>query len=703
MTTKFKHIQDYLDSFFRVIPLKGKRPKEWNWQTSKGVMSPDAIGKSNYGIALDADVLVIDVDPRNFPEGVDSFKLLQETLNIDFKKLNTLIVRTGSGGIHVYLNKQPMFETKEQVKEYKGIEFKTKGRQVVGPGSIHPETGNEYKILKGTPHVLAVCPDNLLRLISRSSYSMSGENAFKGEAREEDIQKFIQYLEDAEPAVEGDNGDVTTFKTACRGRDFGLSVEQTHRCMLQHWNNKCIPPWEPDDLFKKVENAYMYNQDSYGKRTHDNVAHEFKDYITEGTQVYGDPEMPTLRWEMKPWDRNLNTNKLLKTLNNTMNFLLSPDGPYYEAFQFNTFTDNIEISKPLPWHRRNFSVKKCDDNDVKQIRAWLSREKLYNTSDQDMYDAILVVAQQKAYHPVKEYLNSLEWDGKPRVNTWLSDYVGVENSAYVKAVGRKVLAAAVARIYHPGCKFDYVLVLEGPQGVGKSRLVKALGGDWSNDISLDPDDKDCIMLMENNWIIELAEMATHRKSESGKLKAFITRQADTIRKPYHRTTTEIPRQNIFIGSINPQAGFGYLKDPTGNRRFWPAAVGEINVDAIIEDRDQLWAEAVQIYRQGEKLYLPPVLEETAKGEQAKRMIKDHIEDDVLRYIDNVIEYRQVFTASTVIEHGLGIAKHNVRDDLVRRVMFVLHKYYKYGAHRDAETKQVLRGFRKDKLKEEGDM
>lgn len=703
MTTKSKEqlIQDYLDSFFRVIPLrmtgehKGKRPLLDNWQASPGVLSPEAIGKNNYGIALDADMLVIDVDPRNFPEGVDSFKLLQENLGITLSDLDTLIVRTGSGGVHIYLNKPPAYETKEQIKEYKGIEFKTKGRQVVGPGSLHLSANKYYRVLKGTPHNIAPAPQNLLRLISRSGYAMNGENAFRGEAKEEDISKFIQFLIDAEPAVEGNGGDQHTFKIACRGRDFGLNEEQTHRCMLQHWNDRCMPPWDADELRKKVENAYMYNQDAVGKRAHDNVVHEFKDIIGESEQIYGDSEMPLLRWEMKPWDRNLNTNKLLKTFNNTMNFLLSPEQPFYNAFQYNTFTDNIEISRPLPWHRRKFSVKKCDDNDVKQIRAWLSREWLYNTTDQDMYDAILVIAQQKCYHPVREYLNSLQWDGVKRVDSWLPVYVGTKDDPYIRAVGRKVLAAAVARIFHPGVKYDYTLVLEGPQGVGKSRLVKVLGGEYSNDISLDPDDKDCIMLMEGRWIIELSEMATHRKSEADRLKAFLTRQEDLIRKPYNRTTSEIPRQSIFIGTINPQAGFGYLKDPTGNRRFWPVAVGEINVDAIAEDRDQLWAEAVQIYKQGEQLYLPPALEREAKCEQAKRMIKDHIEDDLLRYVENMVEDGQVFTASTAIEMGLGIQKHNVRDDLVRRTMSILHKYYKYGAHYCKATGKVTRGYRKD--------
>jgi predicted P-loop ATPase len=705
MTTKSKQnksqlIQDYLDSFFRVIPLRGKRPLQENWQTSSGVINPEAIGKSNYGVALDADTLVIDVDPRNFPEDDDQFLKLQNDLGITFSELETLIVRTGSGGVHIYLNKPPTYETKEQLKEYKGIEFKTKGRQVVGPGSIHPDTGNTYKILKGSPHNIAVAPQNLLRLISRSGYNMSGENAFKGEAKEEDINRFIQFLNDAEPAVEGDSGDQHTFKIACRGRDFGLNEDQTHRCMLQHWNPRCVPSWDADELRKKVENAYMYNSDAVGKRAHDNVVHEFKDIIAESEQVYGSSEMPQLRWEMKPWDRNLNNNKLLKTFNNTMNFLLSPEQPFYNAFQYNTFTDNIEISRPLPWHRRKFSVKKCDDNDVKQIRAWLSREKLYNTTDQDMYDAILVIAQQKCYHPVREYLNSLEWDGVKRVDNWLLKYVGTKDSAYIRAVGRKVLAAAVARILHPGVAFHYTLVLEGPQGVGKSRLVKALGGEYSNDISLDPDDKDCIMLMEGRWVIELSEMATHRKSEADRLKAFLTRAEDLIRKPYNRTVSELPRQSIFIGTINPQAGFGYLKDPTGNRRFWPVTVGEINVDAITEDRDQLWAEAVQIYKEGEQLYLPPALELEAKGEQAERMIKDHIEDDVLRYVDNVVEDGQVFTASTVIEMGLGVQKHNVRDDLVRRTMSVLHKYYKYGAHYCKVTTKTVKGFRKDRGNDE---
>jgi predicted P-loop ATPase len=189
-------------------------------------------------------------------------------------------------------------------------------------------------------------------------------------------------------------------------------------------------------------------------------------------------------------------------------------------------------------------------------------------------------------------------------------------------------------------------------------------------------------------------MTSIKRSDVDSVKSFLTRPKDRIRKPYDRMTTDLPRQSIFIGTINPYAGGGYLKDPTGNRRFWPVTVGDIKVDALAEIRDQLWAEAKHIYDKGELLYLPESLEALAREEQTSRMIEDPIEDDILRFIENVVEYENVFTAVSVVKSCLDRVPN---DSLLRRASDVINKYYVKGTYYCKAIKKNLRGYRKDRI------
>jgi len=192
-------------------------------------------------------------------------------------------------------------------------------------------------------------------------------------------------------------------------------------------------------------------------------------------------------------------------------------------------------------------------------------------------------------HPIREWLNSLKWDGVPRLNTWLSTYCGALESEYVNAVGRKTLMGAVARVYEPGIKFDSVLVLEGEQGTGKSTTCAILGGKWFGDAPLDiHNPKDTIEYVHSHWIIEFSEMASTRKADVNALKNFITRQEDDARPAYARVRVRFPRQSIFIGTVNPD-NIGYLSDDTGNRRFWPVLCTKFSLEKLRADRDQLFA------------------------------------------------------------------------------------------------------------------
>ena len=263
------------------------------------------------------------------------------------------------------------------------------------------------------------------------------------------------------------------------------------------------------------------------------------------------------------------------------------------------------------------------DQHIRLITDWVQRLRCL-ASQNVVADAIAYVAEENAFHPVKDYLDSLEWDGASRVDTFFIDLAGTTDSALNRAITARWLIQAVARIYRPGCQADATLILEGTQGLGKSTLLRTLfGSDWFTDHLPDIESKDAKLQLRGKWGIELAELATLSKSETASIKAFLTSVADDFRKPYERTTVNIPRSCVFAGTVNPGA-MGYLKDETGGRRFWPIEVTKkIDFDAIKKLRDQIWAEAVVRFKRGEIWHLnEPHLIQAVQALQADRYVGD---------------------------------------------------------------------------------
>lgn len=295
--------------------------------------------------------------------------------------------------------------------------------------------------------------------------------------------------------------------------------------------------------------------------------------------------------------------------------ILEHDPKLAGALAVNDLTHNIEVKRGLPWRDVGTSSPWTDSDDA-ALRHYL--ERVYKISGKEkIFDAVNIMAEKNRFHPVRDYLDGCAWDGVPRVETVLIDYLGAEDNVYTRAVTRKTLAAAVARAYNPGCKFDYMLTIRGRQGIGKSAILAKMGGEWFSDTFGTMQGKEAYEQAIGVWIVEVGELAGMRKAEAETIKQYITKQKDRFRPAYGRRSQEFPRQCIFIGTTNEQT---FLRDATGNRRFWVVDTPnepklDLWSDLTPETVRLIWAEAVEIYRKGESLHLPREIEKMARDIQ----------------------------------------------------------------------------------------
>ncbi|KAA9590159.1 virulence-associated E family protein [Listeria monocytogenes] len=349
-------------------------------------------------------------------------------------------------------------------------------------------------------------------------------------------------------------------------------------------------------------------------------------------------EQATIDFTEDNWQTALELDKQGKikdTLDNIV--LIIRNDSELESIAFNKHRDGIDARDGLPWEQMKGG---WNDSDNAALKVYLSN-KYGIYSPTKTKDAILAVAAERSYHPIKEYLDHLpEWDGTSRVETLLIDYFNATDNSYTRAVTRKMMVAAVARIYHPGTKFDSVLILNGPQGIGKSTFFAKLAGDWFSDsLTLtDMKDKAGPEKLQGYWILELGELAGMRKTDVEVVKSFISRSDDKYRASYGVNVESHPRQCIIVGSTNAESGF--LRDITGNRRFWPVRIsGDGKRKAwqmSVYDVEQIWAETLVLYAKGEKLYLEGSDVELATNEQADAMESDEREGLVRTYLDTLL-------------------------------------------------------------------
>ena len=323
------------------------------------------------------------------------------------------------------------------------------------------------------------------------------------------------------------------------------------------------------------------------------------------------------------------------------------------------------------------------DTDDSRTVSWLSEIMDCSPQTKTVVEAVQMVAEDNSFHPVRDYIESMPWDGEKRVANLLIDYYGAEpelgtsytekelerynnHMKYLQLVAVKFMVSAVARVMRPGCKVDTVLILEGLQGLQKSTSLKVLAGEWFTDTPFNLGDKDAFQSISGKWFIELAELDSFNKSESTRAKAFFSSSIDNYRVAYGRRNNDYPRQCVFIGTTNQHE---YLRDSSGNRRYWPVECLEVNLKALRRDRDQLWAEALQLYKDG-VLWWPSADEMPLfEIEQAKRQIDDPWQLMIEQHLDEPERRLSTdkITINDLLSKCIGMEKSRIgeRADAIR--------------------------------------
>lgn len=316
--------------------------------------------------------------------------------------------------------------------------------------------------------------------------------------------------------------------------------------------------------------------------------------------------------------------------------ILENDPALAGKFALNTFSGRGEVLGPLPWCKED-RRRPWEDNDNAGLYWYM--EKAYSIRSNGTVDNALSLHSAKhAFNDVQTYLKGLTWDGTERLDTLFVDYLGAEDSDYTRAVTRKAFVAAVARAMRPGTKFDQMVILSGPQGIGKSTLLDKMSKGWFNDSIRTFEGKEASELLQGVWIVEVAELDAFRRTDVSRIKQFISQRADRFRAAYGRHVKEMPRCCVFFGTTNSDE---YLTDRTGNRRFWPVNVGVVPAAKSVwkdlpENLDQLWAEAVVRWRWGEPLYIAGELEEAARAQQEGHREVDPTEGMVQEWLDREV-------------------------------------------------------------------
>lgn len=577
---------------------------------------PDA----NVGIATGGGLVVIDVDPRH--GGDDGLVDLRRALG---ELPDTVECLTGSGGRHIYVTVAEGVTVRNSAGVLApGVDIRGEGGYVVAAPSVHTSGRSYAWEASSRPDEVEVAPMPAAWL----------------EAIAKRPKLRVIAGGSGEAIVEGGRNE-TLFKRAASMRAAGFEEPAILAAILAENETRCSPPLDPAEVKGIVSSVCRYAP---------GLSPEYEARRAEAAAKREASAPAVVAADDAEWSSKLYTTAKGAVKNTFANICtILRHSSEYAGMRFNEMTQTPE-----------FGGAPVSDARLALMREDIERRYGFSPATDSLAQAMVGVASENTYHPVREYLEGLTWDHVPRLASVTATMLDAESSRINVAMVRAWFISAVARAYQPGCKVDTCLVLVGAQGARKSTFFRALGGAWFADTAIDIESKDAMQQINAAWIYELGELdSVTSKAHAGRIKGFITSQVDKYRLPFGRAVSTVPRSNVIVGSTNEN---NFLMDPTGARRFWCIRVGRIDAAAVEGARDQLLAEAVAAYKAGEQWWLGEADEQEHRETVEAFAVTDPWEGDVASWVETA---EGVITTSAILTGGLRIeiGKASHRDSL----------------------------------------
>jgi predicted P-loop ATPase len=616
-----------------ITPLRGKVPFLNNWQEQKQLPIENFNGAFSAGFVIPKNYLVIDVDNHDNDQGTISLKKMNQDYGFNFETEAKIKVKTANKGLHLYYKINQDSTIPNGLADYPSVEFKHTGRQVVIPNS-EVDGGKKYSfhMLSGEDFSdLNELPKNLLAdLIRQHQTPVKSNSKIKPTDLEADVKYFKEFLE-LYPEIKTGQRNDAMYRLACVGRERALSKQKVFAVLNDFNAEKVQPKLGKHEVQHCVNSAFKYAKgDSISVSIFDE-----KSVAEEQTVELSEDAQANIWREGLVADKHGAPSRTKFATHNTQLFL--ENLPKLKGkIAVNLFSMDTIWKTPAPWHKTRAGEfdRVLDDDDLIRIRESLN-EVGYDPTPTHILEACRAVSLRNEWHPVKEYFEKLPaWDGKERLKSFFPEYCGSERTAYTEQVGIKIFTALVARVYDPGCKFDYLPILIGEQGMRKSSLLEtiAINKRWYTDNLGTIDNKDVILRMRSKLVVENAELTIFNKADSNEVKAFLSRQVDRDRLPYDRLPRDLPRQCIIFATTNKDR---FLQDETGNRRMWPIQVNKlIDTVEVKKNLDLLYAEAIFKYKNKEELCLRGEAATIAEELQNERYNQDDWQDHIKKFLND---------------------------------------------------------------------
>jgi hypothetical protein len=575
-------------------------------------------------------VFVLDLDLKDGKNGYASLLALAQGNDTPADLIpNTTAVETPTGGIHLYFRLPPgVFVKNSRGLLGEGIDVRGEGGFVVGPGSPH-KNGGTYRVFDEEAP-LANPPAWLLSALASIepppkpvvTHRTIDPDSHEGERA---IAWARRVLETAEPAIEGQDGSGRLFHVACRLMTSALPLETLQDLVEDIYNPRCEPPWTPEEITHKIENANDHVTEPRGL-----PSPGFREKML-GRTLTPDVLRSDHAYTFEPGMRSTAEGRKA-SLGEIMGDLYDHI-EWSGVLKYDTFRNRVIAINP-PFRMDAETPSGLSDNDLVLVRAWLEFHGK-KISPTDVGGAVEAVARRRCFNPVQDYLCSRVWDEVPRLDRVLPDYFQTPDTPYELAIGPRWFISLVARAMDPGCQADCTLILEGRQGLRKTSAFRALMPDptWYAESSAGVDSKDFFENLRGVWLEGFDELDSLTRASLTRVKTVLTQTRDRYRKSYGHYTTDYPRACGFCGSTNAET---YFNDYTGARRFLPAKVlDRIDTDKIIRDRDPIWAEAYARWKAGEAWHVDTSeLETLCEEEQEERLEVDPWEEIVRAWLDD---------------------------------------------------------------------